>query len=106
MEPVAEFTILGWAFSGRVRSDQILPGWISQLGRLEIQTFFMFIEISHVQKQSKQCTQEGSLARVMEISSEVTFQSTSQEINSADSDVLQRLDRFTETVATSTNEVT
>ena len=34
MEPVAEFTKLGWAFSGRVRSDQILPGWISQFGRL------------------------------------------------------------------------
>ena len=41
----------------------------------------------------------------MEIPSEDTFQSTSQEIDNADSDVSQRLNRFTETIATSTNEV-
>ena len=98
MEPVAEFTKLGWAFSGRVKSDQILPGWISQFGRLVNRTYFTFVEISHVQEKSKKCTQEGSLLScVMVPSSEETFQSLSQQIDLADSDVLQNPDRILET---------
>ena len=54
MEPVAEFTKLGWAFSGRVKSNQILPGWISQFGRLENQTFFTFVRMLQERKQTKE----------------------------------------------------
>ena len=42
-EPIAELTRLGWAFSGRVKSNQILPGWISQYGRLEHRTYITYI---------------------------------------------------------------
>ena len=98
MEPVAEITKLGWAFSGRVRSDQILPGWISQFGRLVNRTFFTFVQISQERKQIKKCTQEGSLlARVMMTSTEETFQSLSQQIDLANSDILQNPDRISET---------
>ena len=59
MEPVAEFTKLGWAFSGRVKSNQILPGWISQFGRLANRTFFTFVRMSQERKQTKEMDPGG-----------------------------------------------
>jgi hypothetical protein len=98
MEPVAEFTKLGWAFSGRVKSNQILPGWISQFGRLANRTFFTFIQVTQERKQTKKCTQEGSLLhRVMITSTEETFKSLSSENDVAILDALHYSEKSSET---------
>ena len=42
-EPIAELTRLGWAFSGRVKTKQILPSWISQFGNVANSVFFSYM---------------------------------------------------------------
>jgi hypothetical protein len=42
-EPIAELTKLGWAFSGRIKSDQILQSWQTQFGNAGRHSSFSFM---------------------------------------------------------------
>ena len=42
-EPIAELTKLGWAFSGRVKTDQILESWIAQFGAVDYRAYTTYV---------------------------------------------------------------
>ena len=48
-EPIAEFTKLGWAFSGRVKTDQVLRSWVAQFGA--VQSHYMLSFCSYMARE-------------------------------------------------------
>ena len=90
-EPIAELTKLGWAFSGRVKSHQILPAWISQYGHLRLDSFTTFTGITGSTEPVINCVRTPpNLVRVLETALKIEAEDTLQDPRPTSQDVLDK----------------